>query len=148
VSSLHRIEVERNADGEVESVRFICDGGADATCHNYPDCGCEQWTREVHGQRFGQVIGYERGHLLYADRDIDPQPGHEPIQQAHCWMEPWFNETTDTWSDFIDLYDGPINTDDPAIYGEHADWLVSGPVTATFEGDYMTWEYEARAVQP
>jgi hypothetical protein len=70
-------------------------------------------------------------------------PGHEDTPQEHCWIDPWFNETTTTWSDFTDLYDGDLDIDNPDVYGERADWLVSGPVSVTFEGDYMTWEYAA-----
>lgn len=122
--AIHRIAVERNEDGEVEYARFVCDGNDDSACHHWPDCGCETWGE---------------GH--HYDADDKPLPGHEDVQQSHCWMEPWFNDTTTTWSDLTDLYDGPLATDDPEVYGENADWFVSGPVSCTFEGDYMTWEY-------
>lgn len=120
-SRFHRIEVRRNDGGGVDSVRFVCTAPLTAPCHQYANCGCEQWDPDLHGPI--------------------PAPGHEPVQQSECWMDPWFNETTDTWSDFTDLYDGPIDIDRPDVYGECADWLVSGPVDTTFQGDYMTWAY-------
>lgn len=135
-SNLHRIEVERNAGGEVESVRFVCDGGDSASCHWWPDCGCETWGPE-HGTPGPASPSGKRENLA--------MPGHEDVQQRECWIEPWFNATTDTWSDFTDLYDGPLDIDQPDIYGDNADWLVSGLVVTTFEGDYMTWEYDVLA---
>lgn len=123
--ALHSIEVERDGDGLVESVRFVCAGDDDSACHHWPDCGCETWGEGHH----------------YAVDGVTPLPGHEDVQQRYCWMAPWFNDTTTTWPDFTDLYDGPLDIDSPENHGECADWLVSGPVSTTFEGDYMTWEY-------
>lgn len=119
--TLHRIEVERDQDGEVESVRFVCDGDDAAPCHHWPDCGCETWS-EAHGDRA---------------KGIPPALGHEDVPQRECWMSPWFNDTTDSPLDFAELYDG---WEDYEAAGDLA-WLVSGPVSCTFEGDYMTWEY-------
>lgn len=133
-SNLHRIEVQRNADGEVESVRFVCDGDDSAVCHHWPDCGCEIWTRELHRQTFGQPIGYDSasGKTVYASETLPPAPGHEDVLQELCWIDPWFNDTTSP-ADWLDLYDGPLDI--------KLDDLVSGSVVTTFEGDYMTWEY-------
>lgn len=136
-SNLHRIVVERNADGEVESVRFVCDGDDSAPCHWWPDCGCETWGPE-HGTPGPASPSGKRESIAL--------PGHEDVQQRICWIDPWFNDTTTTWSDFTELYDGPLDIDHPDVYGENADWLVSGPVLTSFEGDYMTWEYDVAAM--
>lgn len=117
--AIHRIEVERDEEGEVESVRFICKGTDASPCHHYPDCGCEEWSLELHGSQ---------------QQEVPPQPGHENVQQPDCWIDPWFNETTDSPFDFAELYDGDI--DHFAL-----DDLRSAAVDVTFEGDYMTWRY-------
>lgn len=130
---LHRIVVERhpwNAEendpgelGSVASVRFVCDGGPDAPCHHFPACDCEEWWSN-------HYVTNENGEVVEPRR---PMPGHEDVQQESCWIDPWFNATTGSPLDWIELYDGPdeIGFDD----------LYSGPVSVSFEGDYMTWEY-------
>lgn len=129
--NLHHIVVERDEEGPT-SVRFVCDGDDSAPCHHWPDCGCESWGPWHYVEVQDQTIPYV---------DRTPLPSHENVPQPYCWIDPWFNETTSDWSDFTDLYDGPLSIDDSEVYGEAADWLVSGPVSVTFEGDYMTWEY-------
>jgi hypothetical protein len=124
--NLHSIIVERDSDGEVTSIRFVCSGDQSSPCHNYPDCGCETWSESAH------FTEDENGVLT-----DEPAPGHEATPKPGCWIDPWFNETTTIPLDWEDLYDGHTDfTYDP-------DWLVSGPVSVTFEGDYMTWEYAA-----
>jgi len=119
--NLHRIEVERDEAGEVEFVRFVCDGGDDAPCHHWPDCGCETW---------GESHGDPR-------KGIPPEAGHENVPQRSCWVDPWFNDALGHEAyEWIEAWDG--SGDEPT----HGD-LYSGPISVTFEGDYMTWEYAA-----
>lgn len=123
---LHRIVVERDADGAVESVRFVCDGDDAAPCHHWPACGCEIWGGD-HGQL--EIPGVQEA--------IPPAPGHEDVQQRECWMSPWFNDAVGSPLEFAELYEG--DEDYEADAG--LEWLVSGHVQTTFQGDYMTWEY-------
>lgn len=133
---LHRIEVDRDADGEITAVRFVCDGDDSAPCHRWPDCGCEEW-----GQRhYVEDWDPENPHAKRT-----PLPGHEDVQQQSCWIDPWFNDCYDLPSEWAEAYDG----DDDGHMVPHPDggvhddlsWLISGPISVTWEGDYMTWEY-------
>lgn len=132
---LHRIEVDRDIDGRVTAVRFVCDGTSVAACHSFPDCDCETWTRELHGTRVGQRIGIEKGHVLVASEDVPPQPGHEDVvHERECWVDPWFNGALSDVVDWLEAYDGELESPLDELK------LRSGRIDTTFEGD-MTWEY-------
>lgn len=127
---IHRIEVDRDAEGEVSAVRFVCDGTSEAPCHSFPDCDCETWTFELHGVRKGQVLAG----TSVAKEDVPPAPGHEDvIHDNACWVDPWFNAALTDPADWIDAYVG----EDEITETE----LRSGAIESIWEGDYMTWEY-------
>lgn len=112
---LHRIEVERDRDGEVSSVRFACDGTNLSACHSFPECACETWGEVTHGD--------------------PPAPGHENVvHEKECWVDPWFNAALSDAGDWVEAYDGEHDGLDEAD-------LRSAQIETTFEGDYMTWRY-------
>lgn len=125
---LHRIAVERDPDGDVEGVRFVCDGDDTAPCHHWPNCDCEDW---------GDGHYLESWDWKNPTAKRTPAPGHEDVQQAECWIDPWFNACLDDPIDWAEAYHGPedLTSSD----------LRDGPVSVEFEGDYMTWEYGAPA---
>lgn len=109
--------------------RFVCTAPDDAPCRVYPDCECEAWTLELHGQKFGQLIGHKNGRPLYADRDIPPAEGHQPVPQPECWLKPWI-EATDLCDTFEDA--DALRSDDE---------FPDGPIVHQWNGDYVTWAY-------
>lgn len=125
VKALHRIEVEIDRFGEVEHVRFVCDGDDTAPCHTWPDCGCEQWSAELHGE--------------------PPAPGHEAKPQASCWIDPWFNDAIGSEpADWVDAYtDGAdrARLEEPDPDGGTREVVHAGPIETTWCGEWMTWEY-------
>lgn len=144
-SGPHRIEVERDLHGEVEAVRFVCDGDASSLCHSFPDCGCEEWTYELHGVRAGRSFWNPAiGRDEVAESDVPPAPGHEDVtHEADCWVDPWFNAALGDVLDWVEAYAGNVPLvphPDGGVYDDRS-WLVSGPIDTTWEGDYMTWEY-------
>ncbi len=93
---LHRVEVQHDADGDIAFIKFVCDGDATAPCHTWPGCGCESWGG-AHGQP--EVPGIQKA--------IAPEPGHEPVQQETCWIDPWFNDAIGNDPDeWLAVYDG------------------------------------------
>lgn len=71
---------------------FICDGGNDAICHNYPTCECEVWDAETHDK---------------------PEGDHANSPHDECWMLPWLNAVTpaDTSADNLrddQIHDGEV----------------------------------------
>ena len=108
---------------------FVCNAATDAPCRIYPGCECEAWSEE-HGD---------------PRRGIAPTPGHEPVQQETCWIEPWIN------ADVVENYDEETGV----LYSQFADdeedsaiqsWRA-GPVSTTWEGDYMLWRYADEAIR-
>lgn len=59
---------------------------------------------------------------------------HPDVQQDHCWIGPWFNDVAYHLEDWAEFYDGQEDI-------HWANDLRSGPISVTFEGDYMTFEY-------
>lgn len=75
--------------------RFVCTAEPTARCRNYPSCGCEEWSAELHGS--------------------DPAPGHEDRPQDECWIDTWLNSAPladshveATCADNGEFRDGPI----------------------------------------
>ena len=116
--TVHRIEVTRDADGDVESARFVCTAPPTAPCRNYPSCECESWGEE-HGD---------------PKRGIAPEPGHEDVPQDECWIDPWLNNLD--LIDFAEYHDPHLASDE----------LRDGPVEVSWEGDYLTWRYAEQNV--
>lgn len=100
-----------SADHRIEDGRFVCTASPAASCRNYPGCECETWTVDLHGD--------------------PPAPGHEPTQQAECWIWQWLTSTdlTDSYLD-DDCNEAPLTATFP-----------DGPVEWSWEQDYMTWHY-------
>lgn len=96
-----------NTYHHIRDGRFECDAPATAPCHNYPACGCEAWTQELHDP---------------------PAPGHEDVPQAECWVTPWIDATDlsntyddgegETWFFDDEFPDGPV------IHEWHGDYLT------------------------
>lgn len=110
--------------------RFVCTADATAKCHTYPACECESWTREVHGQEFGEVIGFSNGRTLYAAVPIDPMPGHETVQHDECWLQGWM-EAGPLWESY-----------EPEDVAYDDGDFPDGPIDYTWHGDYLTWKYD------
>lgn len=92
--------------------RFVCVAEATADCHNYPACECDQWDMELHGHLPGST----------------PEPGHENVPHDECWIVPWVEA-----SSLADSYeDGDGYSDDQ---------FPDGPVTTSWECDYVLWSY-------
>ena len=120
----------------IENGKFVCSAEPTAKCHTYPDCGCEQWSRELHGQKFGEFIGRSSsGHLLFADKDIPPAPGHENIQQDAGWIKPWLQAT-----DPRERYGATEQT------VRSNDEFPDGEIDYEWHGDYLTWFYADQSI--
>jgi len=100
----------------IENGRFVCKAEPTAPCRNYPDCACETWDMAMH---FGH------------GRDSTPAPGHEPVPQNECWMDAWINGPG--------LEDSHCDAD--GLFSEPEDGWPDGAIDATWEGDYLIWEY-------
>lgn len=123
---LHRIEVVRDAHNDVLSVRFVCLGGDAAPCHHFPACDCEGWGEDHY------VEPYDSGD---PHTKRTPRPGHEDVQQDSCWIDPWFNACLSSVGDWLEAWDSFDDKSEDDLKGG------SWPVSVSFEGDYMTWEY-------
>lgn len=86
--------------------RFVCTAPDDAPCRNYPDCGCEVWDPDLHGEV--------------------PAPGHEAVPQPQCWRDPWINDVG--LHDSYDLDAAPVSDDEwpngPVETEWHGDYLT------------------------
>jgi hypothetical protein len=88
------------------------------------------WTRDLHGQKLGQRIGFKNGRALLADSDIEPAPGHERVPHPKCWMDDWFSACD--LDDMYDAHDGVTHLG--------ATW-PDGPVTTEWDGDGILFRY-------
>lgn len=117
----HHVVVEADENGLATSVRFECRADAAASCRHWPACGCVYWGDE-HGD---------------PGRGIAAAPGHEDVPQPTCWVEPWFNNAIGTDPmDWIESWDDDDDEHEPTIND-----LYSGAIEATWQGEWMTWEY-------
>lgn len=89
----------------IKDGRFVCTAAPEARCRNYPDCDCETWTLDLHGEK--------------------PAAGHEPVPQGECWIKPWLDavELGDTYagddSHGMHFPDGPV---DHEWQGDYLTW--------------------------
>ena len=111
----HRVTVTAQYDEEgnelTPEVEFECTN-LYASCHFYPDCGCESWDMG-HFDEYG--VGHERGH-------------HD-----ECWMQGWFDNGGH-------CYEGH-DYDDMGDYGIPAGMNRSGTIASLFQSDYVGWEF-------
>jgi hypothetical protein len=91
--------------------RFVCTAVPTARCRNYPDCECEAWGGELHGD--------------------SPAEGHADQPQDECWIKSWM-EAVDLSESYADG-DGDVFLDDSEF--------PDGPVSVEWEFDYLTWHY-------
>lgn len=100
-------------------VEFTCAGDSTAECHNYPDCDCEAWD-DGHEDEYGE--------------------GHERKPHDECWMQDWFDNDEH-------CYDGE-DSDDMGDYGIPRNFNRSGPIKASFEMEYISWDFTIEEVHP
>lgn len=73
MTAVHTVEVIGPGNNPFACGLFVCTGGPDDECHQYPSCDCEAWPCE-----------------------------HPPERQASCWMTPWWNSGRDLTDTYLD----------------------------------------------
>ena len=119
-TNLHTVTIHGDTVNEddwtsYENVRieFTCSGDETSECHQYPDCGCETWD---------------------ADHEAIRGPDHAAIPHERCWMQDWFdNEAAEPNAERIEM---------PFVEDLELKPGMSGPIRASFELDYIAWQFE------
>jgi hypothetical protein len=117
----HFVKVEPgkvDEDGWQDSatVTFQCRGDRTSPCHEYPACDCDY---------------YEPGHA----------EEHPPVAHDECWLQGWFDNNGHEYAgNGADGMEAADDTDDNCVPRNMAAW---GQITATYEDDYVSWEFVA-----